>query len=82
LRECWIPFEPLSESDRLIIWINTFKKSTDFTIVHARTKGYQLVLTVVMKNCEPFVFGPAFAIDKIPATNSLSDILLLALLIV
>ena len=20
-----------------------------------------------MKNCDPFVFGPAFAIDKIPA---------------
>lgn len=29
--------------------------------------NYQLVVTVVMKNCEPLVFFPAFAIDKSPA---------------
>jgi len=28
--------------------------------------NYQLVVTVVMKNCEPLVSGPAFAIDKNP----------------
>jgi len=28
--------------------------------------NYQLVVTVVMKNCEPLVSGPAFAIDRIP----------------
>lgn len=28
---------------------------------------YQLVVTVVMKNCEPFVSGPAFAMDRRPA---------------
>jgi len=27
---------------------------------------YQLVTTVVMKNCDPLVSGPAFAIDSIP----------------
>jgi hypothetical protein len=31
-----------------------------------QTCNYQLVVTVVMKNCEPLVSGPAFAIDKIP----------------
>jgi len=28
----------------------------------------QGVLTVVMKNCEPFVFGPALAIDSRPGS--------------
>lgn len=31
------------------------------------TNDYQLVITVVMKNCEPLVSGPAFAIDRNPA---------------
>jgi hypothetical protein len=31
-----------------------------------KTCNYQLVVTVVMKNCEPFVSRPAFAIDKVP----------------
>jgi len=29
-------------------------------------KGYQLVVTVVMKNCDPLVSGPEFAIDRNP----------------
>ena len=32
----------------------------------------QGVTTVVMKNCEPFVFGPAFAIDRSPLVVCLS----------
>ena len=28
---------------------------------------YHVVLTVVTKNCDPFVLGPAFAIDRSPA---------------
>lgn len=28
--------------------------------------NYQPVLTVVMKNCEPLLSGPEFAIDKTP----------------
>lgn len=28
--------------------------------------SYQLVVTVVMKNCDPLVSGPAFAIDSTP----------------
>lgn len=31
--------------------------------------NYQLVVTVVMKNCEPLVFFPAFAIDNSPANQ-------------
>lgn len=27
---------------------------------------YQLVMTAVMKNCDPLVSGPAFAIDRTP----------------
>jgi hypothetical protein len=29
--------------------------------------------TVVKKNCEPFVFGPAFAIDNTPTPSCLSS---------
>lgn len=29
--------------------------------------NYQLVVTVVIKNCEPLVSGPEFAIDRKPA---------------
>src|SRR4051812_23516023 len=32
----------------------------------------QLVTTVVMKNCEPFVFGPALAIDRRNGRSCLS----------
>lgn len=35
-------------------------------ITKRRTENYHLVITVVMKNCEPLVSGPAFAIDKKP----------------
>lgn len=30
---------------------------------------YQLVVTVVMKNCEPLVSEPAFAIDNSPGNH-------------
>ncbi len=30
-------------------------------------RTHHVVFSVQMKNCEPLVFGPAFAIDKIPA---------------
>ena len=40
-----------------------------FVFSHLKSEGtfnYQLVVTVVIKNCEPFVSGPAFAIDRSP----------------
>ena len=33
----------------------------------ALNSTYHSVLTVLMKNCEPLVLGPVFAIDKVPA---------------
>ena len=30
---------------------------------------YQSVFSVQIKNCEPFVFGPEFAIDRMPVIN-------------
>ena len=30
------------------------------------------VATVQMKNCDPFVFGPAFAMERIPGPSCLS----------
>lgn len=41
-----------------------------FTSMHGCTLNYQLVVTVVMKNCEPLVSEPAFAIDKSPVHKS------------
>ena len=35
--------------------------------VHILNSTYHSVLTVLMKNCEPLVLGPVFAIDKVPA---------------
>lgn len=36
-------------------------------------KIYQLVLTVVMKNCEPLESGPEFAIDKTPVQHKKTE---------
>ena len=35
--------------------------------------AYHSVFVVQRKNCEPLVFGPAFAIDKIPENKTISD---------
>lgn len=34
--------------------------------INWKKKTYQLVMTAVMKNCDPLVSGPAFAIDSSP----------------
>lgn len=44
-------------------------KSTQNRIEHNNLKfqrTYQSVFSVQIKNCEPFVFGPEFAMDKVP----------------
>lgn len=41
---------------------------------HREPKGYQPVVTVVMKNCDPLVSGPAFAIDKNPTPRKQKSI--------
>ena len=41
--------------------------------------NYQSVFSVVIKNCEPFVFGPELAIDKVP--SKLNQVLKLWLLL-
>lgn len=47
-----------------------FRSFFSFTSMHGCTLNYQLVVTVVMKNCEPLVSEPAFAIDKSPVHKS------------
>ena len=48
---------------RLLVQLNNYANS----IVFKFNFTYHSVLTVLMKNCEPLVFGPVFAIDKLPA---------------
>lgn len=43
-----------------------------FLLQRLRTENYQLVVTVVMKNCEPLVSGPAFAIDRSPVSKNIT----------
>lgn len=47
-------------------------KHADKTLIQ---HDYQLVTTVVMKNCDPLVSGPAFAIDKTPVSVNIMKIL-------
>lgn len=43
-------------------------KQMILNIINIRT-FYHSVFTVVKKNCEPFVLGPAFAMDRTPVNN-------------
>ena len=46
--------------------------SSYIVISYFKTKfeqTYHPVFTVQMKNCEPLVFGPALAIDRVPTNN-------------
>lgn len=66
--------QPLTENKRLdvsslnpkgpqsIVW--SWRRDMLRILINKQT--YQLVMTVVMKNCDPLVSGPAFAIDRTP----------------
>ena len=47
--------------------ISHFQK---YAIDAPKKDNYQSVLIVVMKNCDPLVSGPPFAIDKFPVSKN------------